>query len=94
MTALKPPKLELFCHEYVKGNNASDAYKPKKAKDKTIWEESSKKLALPKVRTRIEESQGLMTKELVIKAEKLGIVTVTVLLIILLVLLVYALSGD
>ncbi len=53
------PKRERFCQEIVKGKSQSDAYrvafKPKRAKPKTIHEAASKIMALSKVRTRLTE---------------------------------------
>ncbi len=61
------PKEEIFCLAIVDGKNQSDAYrhayKPKRAKEKTIHEKASRIMARGKVRTRIAELMASMIAE-------------------------------
>lgn len=68
------PKREKFCQEIVKGKNESDAYriafKPKRAKAKTINEEACRLRKNPKISARIEELMAPVIKEVQVTREQ------------------------
>ena len=62
MPKLDDDRLEAFCLEYVKTNNASEAYRrTSKVRegtlDASIWTQASKQMGDPKVISRINELQ-------------------------------------
>ena len=69
------PKQEAFCRAYVETGCASKAYRmayrPSRMKDKSIHEQSSKMLAMPKIASRVAELQRPAAEKASITLERL-----------------------